>query len=53
MFTVQTLSAKSAHAPFCDSKLTALLQDSLSSNAKAMLVMCGARKGGCLRTTAS
>ena len=43
---VQTLAAKSAHAPFCDTKLTALLQDSLSSNAKALLVMCVARKVG-------
>lgn len=34
---VQALAAKSSHVPFRDSKLTALLQDSLSGNAKAMM----------------
>lgn len=37
MFVLQALAAKSAHVPFRDSKLTALLQDSLSGNAKAMM----------------
>ena len=34
---LQALAAKPAHVPFRDSKLTALLQDSLSGNAKAMM----------------
>ena len=37
VFVLQALAAKSAHVPFRDSKLTALLQDSLSGNAKAMM----------------
>lgn len=34
---LQALAAKSPHVPFRDSKLTALLADSLSGNAKAMM----------------
>jgi kinesin family member C2/C3 len=37
MLVLQALAAKSAHVPFRDSRLTALLQDSLSGSAKAMM----------------
>lgn len=36
---MHALASKSAHVPFRDSKLTQLLQDSLSGQAKTMMFM--------------
>jgi hypothetical protein len=36
---MHSLASKSAHIPFRDSKLTQLLQDSLSGQAKSMMFM--------------
>lgn len=49
MLVLQALAAKSAHVPFRDSKLTALLQDSLSGNAKAMMFIHVAPEVGASR----